>query len=43
MESHNFVFLIIFCDQHFKNGPGEAIDPQIVIYILICYKYMCYS
>ena len=34
---------IIFRHQHLENGPGEAIYHQIVIYILICYKNICYS
>ena len=41
-ENHNFGFLLFLRHQHFENGPGEAIYHQIVIYILICYKDICY-
>ena len=43
MEKSSFWLFIIFRDQYFENGPGEAIYTQIVIYILICYKDICYS
>ena len=33
----------MFRNHRFKNGPGETIYPQIVIYIQFCYKDICYS
>ena len=37
------VAIVAVYDQHFENGPGETIYPQIISHILICYKDICYS
>ena len=42
-EKSHFWLYIIFRGQHFSNRLGEAIYPQIAIYILICYEDICYS